>query len=447
MNTHTPIHPNARGRLATTSLPELLVVALERRLEGSFLFDVPHAEPSALVVHAGRVIKVRTAGAAEPIGRMLLERGAIDRGTLDTSLRLANYPQRRRLGEALLQLKALSSEVLETTLGEQLARRLASLTRLPESSAYVYYDGRDVLEDRPPCAAEPLALIWRCIREAERLGPRDEAALAGLGALPLRLHPGATPERFGLSRADEAVIDGLRHGAPALERLLELAGDNRQRARRLVYALALTGHLDRGVAPLDSVAPAPRSSAPPRAAGASRLSGRTTPAAGSIPAPDRVERALEKSARALPEERAEARVAAAGAFAEARSAVDRNQLAEASRLALEACERDPGNAEYLAFHAWLRAQLGEATNPAQVGLILAALDQAVLKERENVAVRLYRARVLKRLGRDDEAYKDFRFVARREPANLDAVREVRLHAMRSRNKQKRSGVFSRLFLR
>ena len=61
MNTHTPIHPNARGHLATTSLPELLVVALERRLEGSFLFDVPHEEPSALVVRAGRVIKVRAA--------------------------------------------------------------------------------------------------------------------------------------------------------------------------------------------------------------------------------------------------------------------------------------------------------------------------------------------------------------------------------------------------
>ena len=65
----------------------------------------------------------------------------------------------------------------------------------------------------------------------------------------------------------------------------------------------------------------------------------------------------------------------------------------------------------------------------------------------SVPVRLYRAQVLKRLGRDEDAYKDFRFVARRNPEHLDAVREVRLHLIRARNKQKRSGVFARLFLR
>ena len=131
----------------------------------------------------------------------------------------------------------------------------------------------------------------------------------------------------------------------------------------------------------------------------------------------------------------------------ARDLMARKQFSEAERLAHRACEADPSNPEHLAFHAWLRMQNGDLAVPALVSQVVAALDRAVMKAPGSVSVRFYRAQVLKRLGRDDEAYRDFRFVARRAPEHLDAVREVRLHVMRTRNKQKQSGVFSKLFLR
>jgi hypothetical protein len=114
---------------------------------------------------------------------------------------------------------------------------------------------------------------------------------------------------------------------------------------------------------------------------------------------------------------------------------------------LSACKADPDNAEHLALHAWLRTQLGEHSVPALAAEIAAEVDRAVMKAPASVPVRFYRAQVLKRLGRDEEAYKDFRFVARRAPDQIDAVREVRLHRIRARNKQKQSGVFSKLFFR
>jgi hypothetical protein len=131
----------------------------------------------------------------------------------------------------------------------------------------------------------------------------------------------------------------------------------------------------------------------------------------------------------------------------AREHITKKQFAEAERLARSACNAEPDNAEHLALHAWLRAQLGELAVPAQAAQIRAALDRAVMKAPASVPVRFYRAQVLKRLGRDEEAYRDFRFVARRAPEQLDAVREVRLHRMRIRNEQKQSGVFSKLFFR
>ena len=145
--------------------------------------------------------------------------------------------------------------------------------------------------------------------------------------------------------------------------------------------------------------------------------------------------------------RAEGAAAATRAIEEARELIERKQFALAERLARQACDTDPGNAEYLALHAWLRMQSGDLSTPAFASQIMAALDRAVMKAPESVLVRFYRAQVLKRLGRDEEAFRDFRFVARRAPEQIDAVREVRLHLMRTREKQKQSGVFSKLFLR
>ena len=167
------------------------------------------------------------------------------------------------------------------------------------------------------------------------------------------------------------------------------------------------------------------------------------------PASDRVERALERGARSIRPELDPGRAEdAARAYQAAQECVGRKQFARAETFARQACEADPQSAEYLALHAWLRVQGGELSQPVRATQIMALLDRAVMKERESVSIRFYRAQALKRLGRDAEAYRDFRFVARRQPDHLDAVREVRLHEMRARNEErKKSSVFSKLFLR
>jgi len=134
-------------------------------------------------------------------------------------------------------------------------------------------------------------------------------------------------------------------------------------------------------------------------------------------------------------------------FDAAREHVQRQQFEPAEKLARKACEADTGNAEYLALHAWLRAQLGELQNPEQASQIMAALDRAALKERESVSIRFYRGQVLNRLGREEEALRDFRFVLRHEPSHVDAARELRLHQMRKRSSEKRPSLLAKLFLR
>jgi len=466
MPQNAPTCPTARGRLSTTSLAELLVLSLERRLSGSFVFETPVSDKSALVVLAGRVTKVRTAQTIDPLGRLLTDSGVIDPATLELGLRRAQE-QQDLLGDALLQLDAVERSVLDRMLREQLGRRLSWLGQLPEQSAYGFYANVDFLDDRPPCGADPLALIWRCVRDGRAPQPRQESVLSSLGARPLSLRVRPALDRFELSDADRAWIDRLHQGPLSLDVWLARGGIEYVRARRLAYALLITRQLEvaggRAISlPPPSLRPLAAASEPPRATIAPPPSSspgsrpasappsappRSGPPESSAPA-ERVEHALERASR-LVRERARAEGAAEGArmMEVARDLMARKQISEAERLAQRACEADPSNPEHLAFHAWLRMQNGDLAVPALASQVVAALDRAVMKAPGSVSVRFYRAQVLKRLGRDDEAYRDFRFVARRAPEHLDAVREVRLHLMRTRNKQKQSGVFSKLFLR
>jgi tetratricopeptide (TPR) repeat protein len=489
-------NPLVRGRLSTTSVAELLVFALERRLSGSFVFEAPVRGKSALVVAGGRVTKVHTAEPVAPLGRVLTRSGAIDDAALELGLRLARELE-DRLGDTLVRLDKLRPDALDAALREQLGTRLCWLEQLPEESLYGFYADVDFLEDRPACGADPLALIWRCLQDRQAPHPREQVLLSALGDRPLVLRQNAVLGRITLSDGERTWLERARVCPLSLGALLSESGLEPARARRLIYALLILHWLE--VAPertssvpaaappaaalplaaipragarpsafparatllpgsptssgLSAAGSLPPSWLPPAGAPASVAPGSVT--AGSAPVPrgsstrppgDRVEHALERASRLVRERtRAEGAAAAALAVERARELIERKQYAAAEPLAREACDADPGNPELMALHAWLRMLTGDLSTPALAAQIVAALDRAVMKAPESVPVRSYRGQVLKRLGRDEEAFRDFRFVARRAPEQLDAVREVRLHLMRARNKEKQSGVFSKLF--
>ena len=461
-----PLSPTASGRLSTASLPELLVMSLERRLGGSFVFTAPAQRESTLVVASGRVVKVRPPEPVERLGRMLKDAGAVQPSALERALELGQRGE-GRLGEILLRLDAVDPATLERISNEQLGRRLARVARLPEETAFAFFQDIDLLDDEPGCGADPLSLIWRCLREGGGVEQRQRALLADLADRPLSLRPRSAIERLDLSAAERQWLEVLRAGPLPLQALLRAAVElDEGAARRLAYGLIVTRQLV-VASSLDSLRPAPRASgvSPCETASMSPLSSppvslATTSSAPSLPArrspadrrrteaPESVEHALERASRLVRERtRAEGAAEAARAIEAAQTCIAKKQFGEAAQLVRKACDGDPGNAEYMALHAWLRMQNGELAQPHLAAQIMSALDQAAIKAPASVTIRFYRAQALKRLGRDEEAYRDFRFVARRAPEHIDAVREVRLHMMRTRNEQKRSGVFSKLFVR
>jgi HD-GYP domain-containing protein (c-di-GMP phosphodiesterase class II)/uncharacterized protein YjiS (DUF1127 family) len=110
-------------------------------------------------------------------------------------------------------------------------------------------------------------------------------------------------------------------------------------------------------------------------------------------------------------------------FRLADTALQRNDLAAAERLAKKAVTGDPENAEYRALVSWLLALSGkkEAVKEAIAGLSDVLKDEALCER-----ALLYRGKLLKLENRHSEAMRDFMTVLDVNPKNNEAASEVRL---------------------
>jgi curved DNA-binding protein CbpA len=319
------LQPTAAGTLAATPMPHLLVYALDRRLDGSIVLETPQGERSAFQVVAGVPAKAKTSEPVIHLGRVLLEMGAIGEQTLRQTL--ARVAQEKILhGQLLLAEGLVDEQTLNDALREQLTRKLQWMATLPPQTVYGYYEGASLLErwGGAPTPVEPLALIWRSIRSHES-PQRIDAALARLPQRELRLHPEAQPARFLFSGRDQVVLDLLRAKPHSLRELLDSEVADQASVKRVLYALAVTRHLDLGsdAAPI-GVSAAMRAN--PRPAPPPRKPRRTTTGARRRSAPRAAEPAPE-----LPAESPEAGAGASPALAARR----RDMLERAGRIPSE----------------------------------------------------------------------------------------------------------------
>jgi curved DNA-binding protein CbpA len=124
-------------------------------------------------------------------------------------------------------------------------------------------------------------------------------------------------------------------------------------------------------------------------------------------------------------------VEAATNFQKAEICLKRNDLAQAEALCKQAHDADPQQPDYLALLAWLRSMKPEGQTASGAQGAIKLLDRAVGLSARCERAYFYRGQIHKRLGNTQLAIRDFRKAADLNPRNIDAVREVRLHEMRS----------------
>ncbi len=124
-------------------------------------------------------------------------------------------------------------------------------------------------------------------------------------------------------------------------------------------------------------------------------------------------------------------IEAATNFQKAEVLLKRNDLVQAEAMARKAHEADPDQPDYAAMVAWLEALKPENQTPERTHASIKMLDRAIKLSNRCERAYFYRGMLHKRDGNPHAAVKDFRKAAELNPRNIDAVREVRLHEMRS----------------
>ncbi len=138
-------------------------------------------------------------------------------------------------------------------------------------------------------------------------------------------------------------------------------------------------------------------------------------------------------------------IEAAGEFRKAELLVRRNDYGAALQHAETAYKADKDQPEYAALYAFVVLQSAPDLDAKRIEELAEIADHAVKADKENIRIRLYRAYVLKRAGRELEAMRDFKFVARNDRHNVDALRELRLFNLRREREEKAGGIFGGLF--
>jgi tetratricopeptide (TPR) repeat protein len=341
--------------LRATPLARWLAAALDRQSLGTLVLQEPTGEKHALYLEQGTPSKVHLASTLDPFR---------EQPTTDAS--------------------------------DDFERRVVWLANRPLGTRFLFFadvDYLNQLEPRERARDHALALLWRVIRDQERMEDARET-LRQLGARQFFIDHTAPFDAFRFSVEDNAALYALKNGSHELESVLTAEVLPRERLERLLYLFCLTGSVV-SIAP-EALFPA-QSSAPPAAPEES------SPVQVR---PDSYVRSLHPD----PLHRAEALLA-------------QGNVAGAEREAALGLDAEPQRADLLALHTWLLAQRPGASLPA----LWARLDLLVRKAPSSVRVHFYRGLLLKKMGKHASALQEFREVVDRDPHHIDAAREVFLY--------------------
>lgn len=145
---------------------------------------------------------------------------------------------------------------------------------------------------------------------------------------------------------------------------------------------------------------------------------------------------------------------AATNFQKAEICLKRNDFKQAEELCRKAIAVEPKQADYISMMVWLEAQKPQKQDAASMQAQVVELTRAIGISQACERAFFYRATLLKRLGQEDKAIKDFKKAMELNPRNVDAQREVRLYNMRGGasspppkggKEEGGGGIFGRLF--
>jgi tetratricopeptide (TPR) repeat protein len=279
----------ARGTLAATPIPHVLVYMLDHGLTGSVVFEGTNATQGApddtMYFVRGVPAKVRITDRVSPLGEVLVELGSLTASSLSSAIAGAKR-MGVLFGEYCVGHDLVTRQALAWGLETQLLRKIAHVANLAPEIEYAYYRDIDLLEawGGEVTVTHPLNAILASVRAWNDRG-RVRATLARIEKHPLALHPDSEIGNLAVDAEERRVLDAIRGEAMPLAKLFELDLAPTEVVSSLVYTLAVTRQLafkGQKKGPMAAVSAAWKSVAP---ASASMPYANPSRSAPSAPAP------------------------------------------------------------------------------------------------------------------------------------------------------------------
>ena len=234
--------PSAEGTLEKTPFSHLLVYALDRQLTGELFLQEANGTVHALRMDLGVPVKVRVSDSFLRLGDLVVLAELCPRETVEGAALTGGL-----LGDVLVLGGCADTDAIDLLLEEQFHGRVQRCFELGPDTTFRYFDKSQTLAEwgGEPNREDPIALIWRGLKEHASRSSSYEATVGRLAGRPLQLHPRAPLSRLRLEPSETAMADRLAEPT-SLEDLLSIDGVDAELARRLVYALVILRQLDLG---------------------------------------------------------------------------------------------------------------------------------------------------------------------------------------------------------
>jgi hypothetical protein len=231
--------PTARGNLASTPLPHVLVYMLDHSLTGSVVFEGAGNDDTIYFVH-GVPAKVRLSEPIALLGDVLIDAGALEKPAIDQAVDAAKRLN-TLLGEYLVAHELVSREMLSWALESQLLQKIAHLANLAPEIEYLYYRDVDLLPSwgSETAVTHPLNPILGSVRNWQDRG-RIRATLNRISKHNLVQHPDSDLNSLAMMPEEQVVLEAIRTESMTLPQLFKRNFADEEIVSSLIYSLAVT---------------------------------------------------------------------------------------------------------------------------------------------------------------------------------------------------------------
>jgi hypothetical protein len=236
--------PTAQGTLEARPLSHLLVYVRTKRVTGKLVLRAPDGRGGAIALWRGQAAAARTAPAMAFFGSVAAEMGLVDVATAEATRREAG--ERKCLhGEVLVRLGKLTAPQRDAVLVEQTCRKIHQMFSLPPPSAFAFYEDTPGAVE-PPGVVDPVAPLWRGLREAAALVEAREVLAPFRAGAALKIVNEGPVARAALAKDEKDICEALTNRPMTIAHLqAAFPATAPDRIEKLLYLLLLTKSAER----------------------------------------------------------------------------------------------------------------------------------------------------------------------------------------------------------